>query len=365
MSTYSPTAVVSLRSATKEFPSGSGSRTAAKEPIRAVDGVDLDIEPGRITGVIGYSGAGKSTLVRLINALERPTSGQVIVDGQDITGLTENGLRELRAGVGMIFQQFNLFSSRTVAGNVAYPLKLAGMPKPERQTRVAELLEFVGIADKAGNYPAQLSGGQKQRVGIARALANSPKILLADEATSALDPETTGEVLALLRRVNRDLGTTIVVITHEMDVVRSLCHDVAVMERGRVVEQGEVYDVFARPRTDAAKSFVRTALKDRPSTDTARRLRRHHLGRIATVTVLEEADRRASLFELLRQSPVHSTVIYGGISEVAERPFGSLTYELIGPDSDVDRLLAALGELTIVEEWPGPENFEAPKEDQR
>lgn len=352
MSTHSATAVVSFRSVTKEFPPSGRSRAASAGPVRAVDEVDLDIEPGRITGVIGYSGAGKSTLVRLINALERPTSGQVIVDGEDITGLGENGLRQLRAGVGMIFQQFNLFSSRTVAGNVAYPLKLSGIPKQERDSRVAELLRFVGIADKAGSYPSQLSGGQKQRVGIARALANSPKILLADEATSALDPETTGEVLALLRRVNRDLGTTIVVITHEMDVVRSLCHDVAVMEQGKVVEQGEVYDVFARPRTDAAKSFVRTALKDRPSPDTVRRLRHHHRGRIATVTVREEANRRASVFELLRRSPVSSTVIYGGISEVAERPFGSLTYELDGSEAAIDQLLADLAELTVVEEWP-------------
>lgn len=345
-------AAVSFRSVTKEFPPSKRSRSASADPVRAVDGVDLDIQPGRITGVIGYSGAGKSTLVRLINALERPTSGQVLVDGEDITGLGENGLRQLRAGVGMIFQQFNLFASRTVAGNVAYPLKLAGIPKQERQSRVAELLRFVGIADKAGSYPSQLSGGQKQRVGIARALANSPKILLADEATSALDPETTGEVLALLRRVNRDLGTTIVVITHEMDVVRSLCHDVAVMEQGKVVEQGEVYEVFARPRTDAAKSFVRTALKDRPGPDTVRRLRQHHRGRIATVTICEEMDSRASVFDLLRRSSVRGTVIYGGISEVAERPFGSLTYELDGTDAEIDRLLTDLAELTSVEEWP-------------
>ncbi|HEY9290544.1 MAG TPA: methionine ABC transporter ATP-binding protein, partial [Microlunatus sp.] len=217
--------------------------------VRAVDDVDLEINSGEITGVIGYSGAGKSTLVRLINALERPTSGSVLLDGVDLGQLTERELNRVRADVGMIFQQFNLFASRTVAGNVGYPLKLAGLGRADRDARVAELLEFVGLSDRAGAYPSQLSGGQKQRVGIARALATRPKLLLADEATSALDPETTADVLELLRRINRDLGTTIVVITHEMEVVRSICDRVVVMEQGRIVEQGTVFDTFARPRS--------------------------------------------------------------------------------------------------------------------
>jgi D-methionine transport system ATP-binding protein len=186
-------------------------------PVRAVDDVSLTVEKGSIVGVIGYSGAGKSTLVRLINGLERPTAGRVFVGDDEITALTERQLRSVRRGIGMIFQQFNLFRSRTVAGNVAYPLRVAGMPRAERDARVARLLDFVGLLEKAHAYPEQLSGGQKQRVGIARALATDPHLLLADEATSALDPETTADVLALLRRVNRELGITIVLITHEME----------------------------------------------------------------------------------------------------------------------------------------------------
>ncbi|HTF47053.1 MAG TPA: ATP-binding cassette domain-containing protein, partial [Pseudonocardia sp.] len=205
------TPVISFRGVSKEF-SANGRNTAV---IKAVDSADLDVEQGTVMGIIGYSGAGKSTLVRLVNGLEAPTDGSVVVNGKDLSGLREKDLRALRADVGMIFQQFNLFNSRTAAGNVAYPLKLAGWPAQRRRERVAELLEFVGIADKARQYPSQLSGGQKQRVGIARALATSPTILLADEATSALDPETTRDVLALLKKINRELGTTIVVITHE------------------------------------------------------------------------------------------------------------------------------------------------------
>lgn len=256
MSTTSDT-MVRFRDVTKVFGTGSSA-------VAAVDGVTLDIRAGEIFGVIGYSGAGKSTLVRLINALEPVTSGSVVVDGDEVSALGERDLRPVRASIGMIFQQFNLLSSRTVAGNVAYALKVAGWDKPCREARVAELLEFVGLSDKATAYPSQLSGGQKQRVGIARALATSPKLLLADEATSALDPETTRDVLALLRRVNAELGVTIVVITHEMDVVRSTCHRVAVMEHGKVVEVGEVYDVFSAPQASATKKFVGTALRDRP-----------------------------------------------------------------------------------------------------
>ena len=198
--------------------------TTGGREVVAVDNVSLTVEPGEILGVIGYSGAGKSTLVRLINGLDMPTSGELLLDGTNIVGKSEKRLREVRRNVGMIFQQFNLFSSRTAAGNIEYPLQLAGLGKQERRARVEELLEFVGLSDRGKNYPEQLSGGQKQRVGIARALATNPSLLLADEATSALDPETTHEVLELLRRVNAELGITIVVITHEMDVILSLIH---------------------------------------------------------------------------------------------------------------------------------------------
>lgn len=335
------TALVQLAGVSKVF--------GGTPPVRAVDDVDLEIAAGEITGVIGYSGAGKSTLVRLINALERPTAGRVLLDGVDLAGLTERQLGRVRRDVGMIFQQFNLFSSRTVQGNVAYPLRLAGLDRAARDRRVAELLDFVGLADRARAYPSQLSGGQKQRVGIARALATRPKLLLADEATSALDPETTADVLALLRRVNDELGTTIVVITHEMEVVRSICDRVVVMEQGRIVEQGPVYDVFSRPSAPATRRFVGSVLRDRPDRSVIERLRGDHGGTIITVDVV---DQRSAIFDRLRDGRVHSAVIYGGISEIGDRPFGSLTFELTGDPTAVRSTVTALSEITGVTEWP-------------
>ncbi len=222
----------------------------------ALAGVSLEVVRGEVFGVIGQSGAGKSTLIRLINALERPTAGRVEVDGIDVAGLAPAALRVLRRRIGMIFQNFGLLSSRTVAANVAFPLKLADMPRAERDAKVAALLDRVGLTEHADKYPAQLSGGQKQRVGIARALATDPDILLCDEATSALDPETTRQVLALLRDLNRDLGLTIVLITHEMDVVRASCDRVAVLEQGRVVEAGPVTDIFAAPSHPATRRML-------------------------------------------------------------------------------------------------------------
>jgi D-methionine transport system ATP-binding protein len=339
--------LISFRGASRHFPAGRG------PAVRAVDDVDLDIEAGAITGVIGHSGAGKSTLVRMINALELPTAGTVSVGDRETGTLRERGLRELRGEVGMIFQQFNLFSSRTVAGNVGYPLRIAGWDRTRRRERVAELLEFVGIADQARRFPNQLSGGQKQRVGIARALATSPRILLADEATSALDPETTREVLALLKRINRELGTTIVVITHEMEVVSAICDTVAVMDQGRVIEHGPVYDVFSDPQEDATRRFVHGVLHDRPSAETLARLREHHPGRMVTVGVREGAAGRSELADVLAAHGVRSTIVYGGIRELAERPFGSITFELVGDDATVDALIADLRTRTRVEELTG------------
>ncbi len=333
--------LIRLREATKVF-------RADRAEVRAVDGVTLEVRAGEIFGVIGYSGAGKSTLVRLINALERPTSGSVEVDGVELTAMRESELRHVRAGIGMIFQQFNLLGSRTVAKNVAYPLKVAGWPREKIAARVAELLDFVGIADKARAYPSRLSGGQKQRVGIARALATNPKILLADEATSALDPETTQDVLGLLRRVNQELGITVVIITHEMDVVRQACHRVAVMEHGKVVELGDVYQVFSAPEQPVTRRFVATALKDRPSAEVLNRLRARHPGRIVTIGVDEVNGSSALLTRTLREHGVDGTVVYGGITEVAQRPYGSLTVELVGSDAAVHAAVGALREVTDV-----------------
>ncbi|GAB2460395.1 methionine ABC transporter ATP-binding protein [Xylanimonas ulmi] len=337
--------IISFRDAAKVFPGG-----RRRPEVRAVDGVTLDIETGEIFGVIGYSGAGKSTLVRLINALERTTSGAVVVGGVDLTGLGESRLREVRAGIGMIFQQFNLLSSRTVAGNVAYPLEVAKWPRGEREARVRELLDFVGIADKADAYPSQLSGGQKQRVGIARALATNPRILLADEATSALDPETTREVLRLLQRVNRELGITVVIITHEMDVVRYCCDRVAVMEHGHVVETGGAYEIFSNPQAPVTRRFVATSLRDRPSDETLARLRERHPGRLVVVGIDEVTGSTRAISQVLRDQGVEPSIVYGGITEVADRPYGSLTFELTGPDDAVAAAIARLREVTGVDD---------------
>ncbi|WP_447943415.1 methionine ABC transporter ATP-binding protein [Microbacterium aurum] len=329
--------LIRLCGVTKTFP------PAAKnaEPVVAVDDVDLDIAAGEICGIIGYSGAGKSTVLRLVNALETPTSGTVEVDGVDITRLGERDLRRLRSDIGMIFQQFNLFDSRTVAGNVAYPLEVAGRPRAEIRVRVAELLEFVGLSGKAGNYPEQLSGGQKQRVGIARALATSPRILLADEATSALDPDTTQEVLALLKRVNAELDVTILVITHEMDVIRTLADRVVVMEHGRVIEAGAVFDILSAPQHAATARFVASIIEDVPTGDDLAVLRGRHPGRIVTLDVREGTAAQADVFAALAAHGVRFEVVHGGINDIRGRVFGHLTLALTGETDAVDRAIAA------------------------
>ena len=243
--------MIELRHISKDFGTG-------EHAVHAVQDVSLTVETGEIFGIIGFSGAGKSTLVRCINLLERPTSGEVLLDGQELTALPPKQLRQARKKIGMIFQHFHLMPSRTVAGNVAYPLRGSGLSREQIAAKVQSLLELVGIGDKADAFPSQLSGGQKQRVAIARALANDPSVLLCDEATSALDPQTTKAILHLLRDLNAKLGLTIVLITHEMAVVREICHRVAVMEHGRVAEQGEVFNVFVDPRQDITRSFIRT-----------------------------------------------------------------------------------------------------------
>lgn len=349
-------AIVSLRGVSKLFPVRGSNRTQGGKrpggrlpgPVRAVDRVTLDIEEGTVVGIVGYSGAGKSTLVRLLNGLERPTEGQVFVKGQDISALPEGELRKVRAGIGMIFQQFNLLKSRTVYGNVEYPLKVAGWPKENIKPRVEELLKFVGIADKAGSYPRRLSGGQQQRVGIARALANAPDILLADEATSALDPETTRDVLRLLRRINKELGTTVVVITHEMHVVREICDTVVMMESGRVVESGPTYTVFAAPRSGSTQRFVSTAVHGTPGQDTVRRLSAAHPGLLVSVGISEAAPTPLVAAAFERHS-VGSSVVFGGITEIQNKILGTLTYELTGTDAAIDAALADLGDVTAVE----------------
>ncbi|CAB0540174.1 methionine ABC transporter ATP-binding protein [Corynebacterium diphtheriae] len=326
---------------TKVFDSG-------KKNITALDGVTLTVEPGEILGVIGYSGAGKSTLVRMINGLDTPTSGKLLLDGTDIVGMSEKKLRDIRAHIGMIFQQFNLFTSRTAAGNIEYPLKLAGVDKAERKRRVDELLAFVGLSDRGGNYPEELSGGQKQRVGIARALANNPALLLADEATSALDPETTHEVLELLRKVNRELGITIVVITHEMDVIRSIADKVAVMEAGKVVEYGSVYEVFSHPKTDVAKRFVSTSLRNTPDAIESEDLLAHE-GRLFTITLSENSGFFTAAAKA-KDAGASIGIVHGGITTLQKHSFGKVTVRLNGEKSVIDDFYAYLTTTTDIQE---------------
>ena len=242
-------AMIELQHLTKTYGSGAGA-------VTALDDVSLSIEQGEIFGIIGLSGAGKSTLVRCINLLEQPTSGRVLVDGKEMTALSGRALREARRNIGMIFQGFDLLMQRTALGNVRFPLELAGVSRAEADRRARELLATVGLADRENAYPAQLSGGMKQRVAIARALANNPKVLLCDEATSALDPTTTESILELLREINRTLGVTVVVITHEMRVVERICSRVAIIADSHIAEQGEVQEVFLNPQTEAAKKLV-------------------------------------------------------------------------------------------------------------
>ncbi|MCT1546202.1 MULTISPECIES: methionine ABC transporter ATP-binding protein [Kocuria] len=338
--------LVSFRDVSKVFVTGSKRRTRT---VTAVDSVDLDIRRGEIFAVIGYSGAGKSTLVRLINGLEPITSGSLQVAGRQVDGRSETQLAPIRRDIGMIFQQFNLFTSRTVAGNIEFPLKRAGWKPEDRRARVAELLEFVGLTERAGNYPEQLSGGQKQRVGIARALATNPELLLADESTSALDPETTQEVLSLLRRVNRELGITIVLITHEMDVVRAVADRVAVMDSGRVVETGTTAELFAHPRAETTRKFVSSVMRTVPREDELAKLRSEHPGRLVLVDVTDR-NRIGSVLSDAARDGVAFEIAFGGISILQSHTFGTLTLSLDGPDDAVSRAIEALRAVTTVQE---------------
>jgi len=339
-------ALVALKNVTKSYPAPD--RKGAE--IVAVDDVTLDVEPGDVYGIIGYSGAGKSTLLRLVNALEPATAGSIEFDGREIVGLGERELRGIRLGIGMIFQQFNLFEAKTVRGNVAYPLKVAGWKRAEIDARVTELLDFVGLADKAGAYPDQLSGGQKQRVGIARALATSPRLLLADEATSALDPDTTQEVLELLKRVNREFGVTIIVITHEMDVIQSIATKVAVMDGGRVIENGDVFDVFSAPQNPASGRFVATVVKGVPSPAELAVLRERHEGRIVTISFRDADASQAQVFLELAAAGLDFELVYGGINDIQGRAFGHLTLAIRGADAAIDAALASIGARVEVTE---------------
>ncbi|WP_162954039.1 methionine ABC transporter ATP-binding protein, partial [Pseudomonas aeruginosa] len=291
-------------------------RVAGRE-IPALQPTRLNIQAGQIFGLIGHSGAGKSTLLRLINRLEEPSGGRILVEGEDVTALDAEGLRRFRQRVGMIFQHFNLLSSKTVADNIAMPLRLAGgFSRAEVDARVSELLARVGLSDHARKYPAQLSGGQKQRVGIARALACRPSILLCDEATSALDPQTTASVLQLLAEINRELKLTIVLITHEMDVIRRVCDQVAVMDGGAIVEQGDVADVFLHPQHPTTRRFVFEA--ERVDEDERHDDFAHVPGLILRLTFRGEATYAPLLGTVARQTGVDYSILSGRIDRIKD-----------------------------------------------
>ncbi|PAQ02483.1 methionine ABC transporter ATP-binding protein [Mesorhizobium mediterraneum] len=290
----------------------------------ALDGVSLAVQKGEILGIIGRSGAGKSTLIRCLNGLERPDSGQVFIEGREISRLGERELQPLRRRIGMIFQHFNLLSAKTVEDNVALPLKIEGHPRAERLARAAELLELVGLSEKAKAYPASLSGGQKQRVGIARALAARPALLLSDEATSALDPETTRSILALLKDINRQLGLTILLVTHEMEVIRSIADRVAVIDAGRIVEEGPVWSVFADPKSAITQSLLGGIRPQLPA-EIARRLTQGAgTEAILKIDVAGEAARGPLLSDLAAAVPGSFRLVHGGIDYVQRQPVGTL-----------------------------------------
>jgi len=290
----------------------------------ALKDLSLNVPKGAIYGILGRSGAGKSTLIRCLNLLERPTAGRIIVDGCDITRLDNAGLRAHRLRTGMIFQHFNLLHARTVAQNIAVPLEIAGVPKAQRQSRIEELLWLVGLSDKAHAYPSQLSGGQKQRVGIARALATGPDILLCDEATSALDPETTRSILALIADLNRELGLTIVLITHEMEVVRQVCDRVAVLHAGRVVESGSVADVFLDPQAPETRALL-AETDDHPEPV-------GFTGQVIRLTLRGEAVWQPVLTRIARETGTDFAILDGRIGRLKDLSFGQLTLGLTGGD---------------------------------
>ena len=313
-------------------------------PVPALKGIDLEIAKGEIFGIIGVSGAGKSTLVRCINMLERPTGGKVIVDGQDMTALSDSELRVARKDIGMIFQHFNLLSSATVYENIAFPLKLAGKSDSEIKEKVEPLLKLVGLEAKAGQYPSQLSGGQKQRVGIARALASEPKVLLCDEATSALDPQTTKAILELIRDINKKLQLTVVVITHEMQVIKDICDKVAVIDKGVIAEQGTVLEVFTNPQQPITKEFISVLLSNElpaafrggnisqePAEDAYLLLRLTFIGESADDPVIAD---------MIRKFPeVETTLLFGNLDHIKYTPFGRMIIGLKGETAQVQAAL--------------------------
>ncbi|MGG3562687.1 methionine ABC transporter ATP-binding protein [Neobacillus rhizosphaerae] len=320
--------MIEIRQLTKEYKTKNGT-------VKGVDDVSLTVQRGEIYGIVGYSGAGKSSLLRCINLLERPTSGSITVEGTDLTSLKGEKLRLARLKIGMIFQHFYLISQKTVYENIAFSLKAANYPKSQISERVMELLETVGLADKRDVYPAQLSGGQKQRVGIARALANNPTVLLCDEATSALDPTTTKSILNLLKKINRELNITIILITHEMDVVKEICHRMAIMQNGKVIEEGSVYDIFANPQAELTKEFIDSVV----SFDIPESILASCEGPIIKVLFKGKVAGEGVISDMLQKFSVKGNFLHGSIEYIQELPLGIFIMELKGEKEEVSSAL--------------------------
>lgn len=319
--------------------------------VEALRDINLSIEKGDIYGIIGMSGAGKSTLVRCINLLERPTSGKVYVEGEELTAMTPRELRKRRKKIGMIFQQFNLFAARTVYENIAFPLRRAKLSKREKQEKVNQLLRLVELEEKADVYPSQLSGGQKQRVAIARALASDPQILLSDESTSALDPKTTKAILELLKKVNKELGITIVVITHEMQVIKDICDRVAVMKGGVVVESGKVFDIFANPKERITKEFVENTTnlsKITELVESHKELLNIQPGEVVLRSSYIKRDvSEALVSHISRKFELNVNIIFGNIELIGENPIGGLVSIVQGEASQIDAAIEYLKEKNV------------------
>ena len=319
--------------------------------VNAVKNVSLHVEPGDIYGIIGYSGAGKSTLVRTINLLQRPTKGNVVVNGVDLLKLKPKGLRAARKKIGMIFQHFNLMNTLSVFDNVAFPLKKSGKTKSEIEQKVLSLLELVGLEDKVNSYPRQLSGGQKQRVAIARALANDPDVLLCDEATSALDPKTTYSILELLQKVNVQLGITIVIITHEMQVVKEICNKVAVMEEGEVIEQGSVLEIFTNPERDLTKDFIDTATHINQGIETVlsheQLLNLQEGDYLVKISFVGASTGEPLITKLSTQFQVAANILFANVEIIQDTPVGTLLVGLSGEKSGIENALSYIKEQGV------------------
>ncbi|MFE3576703.1 methionine ABC transporter ATP-binding protein [Lysinibacillus sp. NPDC059133] len=316
---------------TKEFKVGT-------TVVTALNHINLTIQKGDVFGVIGFSGAGKSTLIRTVNLLEEPTSGRVLVNGKELTTLSKKQLREEKKNIGMIFQHFNLLRSKTVFENVAMPLVLSGVKKSNIEGQVREVLSFVGLQDKAERYIDELSGGQKQRVGIARALVTKPTILLCDEATSALDPQTTKSILELLKRVNIEYGITILMITHEMEVIRDICNRVAVMENGRVIETGNVLEIFSAPQKETTKNFVQSVVRDEIPQSVYEQLKTiDQSKKIYNLKFIGVDVGQPVVSQVAKKFDVDVNVLFGNITELQGIPFGNLIVELVGVDKEIEK----------------------------